>query len=149
MESRIRILISQMIRGLRRRLGWFLPGLGVKRWLIVILAGSTLIGIGFGIFVLEIYRISPETWWLPLLSAASLRVLERPIRVVVFGGIGLSLLLGGVWGLNKSLMTPFIRPGQVIVDSITTHRRKERGPRIVVIGGGHGLSISLDKIFVF
>ena len=143
MESRIRILISQMIRGLRRRLGWFRPGLGVKRWLIVILAGSTLIGIGFGIFVLEIYRNSPETWWLPLLSAASLRVLERPIRVVVFGGIGLSLLLGGVWGLNKSLMTPFIRPGQVIVDSITTHRRKERGPRIVVIGGGHGLSMLL------
>jgi uncharacterized cofD-like protein len=30
-----------------------------------------------------------------------------------------------------------------MVDSLTTHRRKEKGPRVVVIGGGHGLSMLL------
>ena len=119
MDSRIRIFITQKIRGIRRSLGWFQPGLGVKRWLAMILAGTTLIGIGFGIFALEVYRNAPETWWLPLLTAISLRVLARPVRVFIFGGLGLSLLLGGVWGLNKSLMKPFIRPGQQIFDRIT------------------------------
>jgi uncharacterized cofD-like protein len=135
--------MSQLFRGLKRNLRWFAPGLGVKRWLGVILAGTTLIGIGVGILVLEIYRTAPETWWLPILSYASLRTLARPIRVLVFGGLGIGLLLGGVWGLNRVLVKPFLRPGQPFVDTFTNHRRKERGPRVVVIGGGHGISMLL------
>jgi hypothetical protein len=51
---------------------WLIPGLGVKRWLVMILLGTTLIGVGFGVVILEIYRTAPESWWLPLLSFASL-----------------------------------------------------------------------------
>jgi uncharacterized cofD-like protein len=149
MNSRIRIFLSQKLRDIRRNLRWFTPGLGVKRWLGVILAGTTFIGIGFGIFVLEIYRNAPETWWLPIVSAASLRVLERPIRVLVFGGIGVGLLSGGIYGLNRSLVKPFLRPGQQLVDGISTHRQKERGPRVVAIGGGHGLSTLLRGLKTF
>jgi uncharacterized cofD-like protein len=143
MNSKSRIFISQKLREVRRNLRWFTPGLGVKRWLGVILVGTSLIGIGIGIFVLEIYRSAPETWWLPILSFASLRILTRPFRVIIFAGLGIGLLLGGIWGLNRALMKPFLRPGQPMVDSLTTHRRKERGPRVVVIGGGHGLAMLL------
>ncbi len=127
----------------QRNLRWFLPGLGVKRWLLVILVGTTFIGVGIGILILDIYRSASDTWWLPLMSYASLRVLSRPLRVIIFGGIGFGLLVGGIWGLNRALVIPFRKPGQPIVDTISTHRRKERGPRIVVIGGGHGLSMLL------
>jgi len=120
-----------------------MPGLGVKRWMGVILVGITLIGIGIGIFVLDIYRTSPDTWWLPLLSYASLRSLPRPLRALIFGGLGFSLLLGGIWGLNHVLVKPFIKPGRPIVNTLSTHRRKGRGPRCVVIGGGHGISMVL------
>jgi uncharacterized cofD-like protein len=109
----------------------------------VILMGTTFIGIGIGFLVLEIYRKAPETWWLPYLSAIALQNLARPYRVLIFGGTGLGLLLGGLWGLNRTLMKPFLRPGQPIVDSIKTHRLRERGPKIVAIGGGHGLSMLL------
>jgi uncharacterized cofD-like protein len=143
MNPKIRIFLSQKLRDLRRNLRWFTPGLGVKRWVGVILAGTTFIGIGFGIFVLEIYRNAPETWWLPIVSFASLRVLERPLRVLIFGGIGFGLLLGGIWGLNRAMVKPFLRPGQPLVEGISTHRRRERGPRVVAIGGGHGLSTLL------
>jgi len=143
MKSKIRRFTSQNLRVLRRNLGWFLPGLGVKRWVGVILAGTTLIGIGIGIFVLEIYRTEPETWWLPLVSYVSLRSFSRPLRVLIFAGIGFGLLFGGIWGLNRILVKPFVKPGQPIVDTLTTHRRKERGPRIVVLGGGHGISMLL------
>jgi len=123
-----------------------IPGLGVKRWLIVALAGTTLIGVGLAILILDIYRTAPETWWLPWISAASLRFIARPLRALIFGGLGLGLIITGIYGINRSLMTPFIRPGRGMVDALTLHRRKERGPRIVAIGGGTGLSTLLRGI---
>ena len=49
----------------------------------------------------------------------------------------------GTYRLNRSLLRPFIRPGHDVVDELTNYRRRERGPRIVAIGGGHGLSTLL------
>lgn len=122
---------------------WLIPGLGVKRWLVLILFGITLVGVGLGILILEIYRTAPDTWWLPVLSTASLRFLPRPIRALIFGGIGLAAISFGIWELNRSIIAPFIRPGHRIADTLLLHRQRERGPRIAVIGGGHGLSTLL------
>lgn len=122
---------------------WLIPGLGVKRWLGMVLLGTTLTGVGLAFLVLDVYRTAPETWWLPVLSTASLRFLPRLLRAVIFGGIGVGLIAGGIWGLNRVLMAPFMRPGRRVVDALTSHRRRERGPRIVAIGGGHGLATLL------
>ena len=122
---------------------WLVPGLGVKRWLVVILLGTTLVGVGSAILILDFYRNAPETWWLPVISAASLRFLPRLIRGLIFGLLGAGLILGGIWGINRSLMAPFLRPGRRVVDALSVHRRRERGPKIVVLGGGHGLSTLL------
>jgi len=141
-NSRLAKLRQQIAHSLQ----WLSPGLGVKRWLAVILAGTTLLGIGFGIFILEIYRATPsnaQPWWLLFLSQVSLRALARPLRVLIFGSIGLGLVLGGIWGLNRALLSPYVRPGRAVVDTLAGHRRRERGPRVVAIGGGHGLSMLL------
>jgi uncharacterized cofD-like protein len=124
-------------------LRWLAPGLGVKRWFFVLLTGTTLIGVGLAIFLLDIYRGSPETWWLPIITFISLRSLTRPLRVLIFGGIGLGLIVLGIWGINRSLLVPFLRPGQRLVDQVTDFRRRGRGPRVVVIGGGHGIATVL------
>jgi len=135
--------VTRLKLGAARWLQWLIPGLGVKRWLVLTLLGTMLIGVGLAILVLDVYRTAPETWWLPLLSWASLRFLARPLRALIFGGIGLGIILTGIWGLNRALMKPYLRPGRAVVDTLTTHRRRERGPRIVVIGGGTGLSTLL------
>jgi uncharacterized cofD-like protein len=122
---------------------WLIPGLGIKRWMIIILLGITLLGVGLAVLVLEIYRTAPETWWLPILSFASLRSLSRPLRVLIFGGIGVGLVVIGIWGINRALLAPYRRAGKPVLDQLTDHRRKERGPRIVAIGGGHGLATLL------
>jgi len=129
--------------GLAGSLRWLIPGLGVKRWFLITMAGTTLIGVGLAILLLDIYRTTPDTWWLPFISAASLRFLDRPLRVIIFGGIGVGLILTGILGMNRSLMRPFVRPGRPMVDAITQHRRRERGPHIVTVGGGHGLATLL------
>jgi len=131
------------IEFIKRSLRWLTPGLGVKRWLIVVLIGTTLIAVGLAVIILDIYRNAPETWWLPLLSAASLRSLARPLRALIFGGLGISLLVVGLWEMNRALMAPYLRIGQPVIDTLTSYRRRERGPKIVVIGGGHGLATLL------
>ncbi len=128
---------------LRQLLPWLAPGLGVKRWLTFILAGITLFAIGLAYLLLDIYRTAPETWWLPFLSYLSLRFLSRPLRIIIFGAIGIGLIFYGIWGINRTLLRPFIRPGRKIVDELSQYRRRGRGAHIVVIGGGHGLSTLL------
>ena len=119
------------------------PGLGVKRWIAVILIGTTLVGLGFAVLVLDVYRTAPDSWWLPILSFLSLRFLARPLRAIIFGGLGLGLVWLGTWGLNRALLKPFMQPGRNILDTVSSYRKRERGPRIVVIGGGTGLSTLL------
>jgi len=122
-------------------LRWLTPGLGVKRWLLLILFGITLLGVGLAILILDIYRTAPETWWLPIISTASLRFLPRLLRALIFGGLGVALIAGGIWGVNRSLLAPFLKPGYKVVDELAGYRRRGKGPRIVVIGGGHGLAV--------
>jgi uncharacterized cofD-like protein len=119
-------------------LRWFVPGLGVKRWLGFILAGITMLGIGLAMSLLDVYRTAPDTWWLPVITFLSLRFIDRPLRVFVFGGLGLGLIGYGIWGFNRSLLVPFLQPGKRVVDQIANYRRRERGPRVVALGGGHG-----------
>ncbi|MFN2152494.1 MAG: uridine diphosphate-N-acetylglucosamine-binding protein YvcK [Anaerolineales bacterium] len=138
--------LQNLWRDLGRSSRWLMPGLGVKRWVFVILLGTTLLGIGFGIFILDVYRSTPsdaQPWWIALLSTIALRALARPIRVLIFGSLGVGLVLGGIWGLNRALLSPYIQPGKTVVDTLAGHRRRERGPRVVVIGGGHGISMLL------
>ncbi|MCF6278213.1 MAG: YvcK family protein, partial [Anaerolineales bacterium] len=134
---------------MRQFLRWLAPGLGVKRWLALILAGVTLLGVGLAYYLLDFYRTAPETWWLPALSVAALRFLPRTIRVLIFGSLGIGLVAYGIWGLNRALLRPFLRPGSQIVAELTPYSRRGRGPRIVVIGGGHGLSTLLRGLKVY
>jgi len=131
---------SRLWERLRREAQWFRPGLGYKRWLILVFIGIVLLGLGFALIILDFYRNAPDAWWLPALSYLSLRFLDRPIRVFIFGGFGLALVLIGIWGSNRSLLRPFLPPGKSLIEALESYRRRDRGPRIVVLGGGHGLA---------
>jgi len=123
---------------------WFLPGLGIKRWMVMILLGITMLGVGFAIFLLNIYRTDTNnSAILTFLSYISLRFLPRLVRVFIFGSLGIGFVVYGIWGLNHALLRPFLRPGHTVLDQLADYRRRERGPRVVAIGGGHGLSTLL------
>ncbi len=131
------------LRKLRREAKWLTPGIGIKRWLGLVVLGTTLLGVGLAYALLDVYRTAPETWWLPLLSAASLRFFPRWLRVLLFAGAGFFVTGLGLWGLGRSLLAPFLRADRPIVETLAAHRMREQGPSIVVIGGGHGLSTLL------
>lgn len=133
-----------LARAIQQVLRWFAPGLHVKRWLALLVGGITLLGVGLAYLLLDIYRTADGSeWWVNLLSFAALRFLDRTLRVLIFGGLGVAMILAGIWGLNRSILQPFLRPGRDVVDALAEYRRRERGPRVVVIGGGHGLATLL------
>jgi uncharacterized cofD-like protein len=127
----------------RHKIGWLTPGLGVKRWFLAILAGTTLVGFVTAFLILDLYLNAPETWWLKVVSFLSLGFLPGALRALILGGIGIGLAGFGVWGLNRALLKPVMPPGRNILDTVSAFRKRERGPRIVVIGGGTGLSTLL------
>ena len=119
----------------------FLPGLGIKRWMVVTLAGITFLGVGLAILLLDFYRTEfTNQTFLDILSYVSLRFLPRILRVVIFGSIGLGITAYGIWGLNRALLKPFLQPGRNVLDQVAEYNRRTRGPRVVTIGGGHGLA---------
>lgn len=143
MQARPKKRFANLWKNIRREARWLAPGMGVKRWLLLIVLGNTLLGVGFAMLLLDFYRNAPDTWWLPALSFLALRFLTRPLRVVIFGGLGVALLLIGLWGFNRSLLKPFLQPGKNVLDSVSAFRKRERGPKIVAMGGGTGLSTLL------
>jgi len=131
---------KRLLMRFRQELRWLTPGLGIKRWVVVIVLGTTLLGVGIAMWLLDIYRTAPDTWWLPITSTLYLNFIPRVLRVFVFGVVGVGLVIGGIWCLNRALLRPFVKPGKQILQAVSDYRRKERGPRIVALGGGHGLA---------
>lgn len=119
---------------------WFSPGIGIKRWVLLIILGCTLIGLGFAVVVLDLYRNTPDSWYLPVVAFLSLRFLSRPIRALIFGFLGILMITIGIWGINRTLLRPFLRPGKHLVDTVSHFQKLDKGKKIVVIGGGTGLS---------
>ena len=141
---------EQVAKNLRELGRWFAPGLGVKRWYLFILTGITLLGLGLALILLDLYRTeSTNPVLLEFLSVASLRFFPREIRILIFGGIGVGLVIYGIGRLNQSLLRPYVRPGRALVDDLTNFRRLERGPRIVAIGGGHGQATLLRGLKLY
>src|SRR5690606_36547062 len=123
---------------------WLKPGLKIKRWFTLVLFGITLLGLGFAVILIDLYRTdTTNETVLTILYYLSLRFLPRILRAIIFGGIGIGLVMYGILQLNRSLLRPFIRPGHDLVDTLTDFQRRKRGPRIVAIGGGHGLATLL------
>ena len=135
--------LQRVYQFIYKTLRWFVPGIGVKRWVLVILLGTTFLALGLAVLILDIYRTAPATWWLPIISFLSLRFLDRTLRALIFGSIGVGLLALGIIKLNRTLLKPFMVPGRDVIDTVADFRRRDRGPRIVVIGGGTGLSALL------
>jgi len=117
------------------------PGMHLKRWLVLILFGITFMGLGVAYLFTQVYRTQPFPEWVGFLT---LQFIDRPVRGLLFivGGIVLCGL--SFYQLNRSILAPFLTEGhENIFDIIHQHRYRQRGPKIVAIGGGTGLSTLL------
>jgi uncharacterized cofD-like protein len=123
-------------------LRWLRPGMHVKRWLGLLVLGVAVMGLGIAYLLREAYL----TYTFP--GAAyylTLQFIPRYLRGLLFMALSGWLLLTSIWKLNRSMLAPFLDAGHPdpIADRIYNHHARQRGPRIVAIGGGTGLSMLL------
>ena len=125
--------------GSRRASGWqtFIKfayaGLGVKRWVALWSVGVGIIAVGLAFVsknVFDIYLPNFLPWY---------------FEGVLLGGVGVAAVVVSVFGLYRSVgHLVLARPGiDSLADTLYTRRYRARGPRIVTIGGGTGMSVLL------
>ena len=128
---------------------WLIPGLGVKRWLALVLFGTTIVSLGFADILLDFYRESTSIFWTDFVYYGSLLFLPPIYRTMIFGSVGFGSILYGTMKLNQEILKPFIRPGKPVIEVVENFRRQSKGPNVVVIGGGQGLSTLLSGMKAF
>ncbi|MFK7802324.1 MAG: uridine diphosphate-N-acetylglucosamine-binding protein YvcK [Anaerolineae bacterium] len=114
---------------------WFTIGIGVKRWLIMLGFSAMVFGLGVSVFFFWLADFSDNvilSWMeaiFPLWITASL---------LMAAGIGL-----GFWSimlLVRVVTSPFRKADESLANQILFYQQRNRGPKIVAIGGGTGLS---------
>jgi uncharacterized cofD-like protein len=122
---------------------WLAPGLLVKRWLLLSAMGVMLATLGFAIWM----KFTPVFYATQMVKL----ILDRITDVIPYYVSGPLVMGSGLllvwWGQSRSLgaITEVLMPegDEDLVDVLMAHRRLHRGPKIVVVGGGTGLSTML------
>lgn len=122
--------------------GWLLPGLEIKRWFALIFLGSLLITIGLMIF----FNLRPVYFIMEFIRKIALVVPTDILAVVITIG-GALLFFKGWQKTNISMLdTHNGREKETLLENLYRRRKLNRGPKIVAIGGGTGLSMLLKGI---
>ncbi|MGI5838084.1 MAG: gluconeogenesis factor YvcK family protein [bacterium] len=120
------------------------PGIGIKRWLFLFFLGLVLtaVGIATGVGTGVLGRL--ESLAIDTIFLATGRFLPPWVRGILSGAAGVTLCLYSLLRLVHamlSVLAPQNKKG--LLDALYQKRQLGRGPRIVVLGGGTGLSVLL------
>jgi uncharacterized cofD-like protein len=122
--------------------GWLLPGLEVKRWFLLIFTGVVIATVGLCI----ILNLRPVFFLI--------RMILRLVQTIPPNIAGWTLiLLGGLFFFVGWLKANYSildvnneRNRHAVLEDLYRRRKLNRGPKIVAIGGGTGLSTMLKGI---
>ncbi|MFN4217689.1 MAG: uridine diphosphate-N-acetylglucosamine-binding protein YvcK [Candidatus Bipolaricaulia bacterium] len=117
------------------RLGrWLHPGIGVKRWLALVI-------VSLGLFILGLFILLGQNLVRTvynIFAPSALSTLVLALGLIVLGAAG---VLVGVQRISRSIVRAIAAPAEGRMGEILFEKKLlSRGPRIVAIGGGTGLS---------
>jgi len=132
-------------RGSLRR--WLKPGMGVKRWLGLVFIGLLLLALGVAHVLRQVTNTVDLGVWQGVVDAITLQFLPFVLRGLLAGVVGGGLVVVGMWRLVRAVTDPLlvrqVGEDQPLVEVIYQKRFLAKGPKIVAIGGGTGLSTLL------
>jgi uncharacterized cofD-like protein len=118
---------------------WLIPGMHVKRWLLLMILGVAIMGLGIAYLLRQFYLTAtlPEIFYY-----ITLQFIPRVVRGLLFMGVSVGLIVTAVLKLTHSLLIVVDRPGprEPLARRVYNYRFRPLGPRVVAIGGGTGLS---------
>jgi uncharacterized cofD-like protein len=112
------------------------PGLHLKRWFLVLLAGMVVVSLGIAFALTDAYRTVGFPDWVTLATLQFLPLLARALIFLVLGGGLCAIAIGGLY---RSLNDALPANSQSLIERIYEYRVRQGGPRIVCIGGGTGM----------
>jgi uncharacterized cofD-like protein len=116
---------------------WLTPGIGVKRWVILLVLGVALVAAAAALAVFAIYGVRNLT-----------RVVaNRWGEMFLFAALGVTLIAVSLMKLMRNLLAPY-RPfyQKTVIDAVYTHSRRQKGPKVVAIGGGTGMPSAIKGL---
>src|SRR5881275_306656 len=131
--------MAKRLQTTARWLRWLTPGLEIKRWLLLLMVAELVLVLGAAYALKELYQTATLPYQFYYIT---LQFWPYWARAAVFGVLGVGLLAFSYLKLTQSVLGPFL-PGTntgSVVEVIHAFRLRGRGPRIVAIGGGTGLS---------
>lgn len=120
--------------------GWLIPGLQVKRWFALILLGTILITLG----ILILIDIRPIFYTMEFVKTIANRVSTEwlAFSLCMFGA---AVFFKGWQKTNLSILD-LGNDNSYLLENLYRRRKLNRGPKIVAVGGGTGLSMLLKGI---
>ena len=141
-DLRQRDLMSRSKRAVR----WLQPGLVVKRWMVTSGLGLLLALLGGAVWLdlKPIYwSLESINWLLKNITTVMPRGITGPVVLVVGGGL---IWLGQSRSFSSIQQALAPEKDTVLVDALLAQGKLNRGPNIVAIGGGTGLSTLLSGL---
>ncbi len=121
---------------------WLLPGLEVKRWFILLILGTIISVIGLCI----VLNLRPVYFLIKIIMKIAQTLPSDMIGLILIL-IGAILFFIGWQRTNYSILdTKDNRNSGEVLEDLYRRRKLNRGPKIVAIGGGTGLSTMLKGI---
>ena len=129
-------------------LGWLQPGLHIKRWLLLMGVSVFALSLGAGYALRGLYQTgfviqgNPGT----LARLTTLAFLPNSVRALIFAALGLGALFLSLRQLSRAMLVPFLKGDEDLATVYYRHRTQKKGPDIVALGGGTGLSALLRGV---
>jgi len=135
-----------LINRIIRILSWLLPGLVIKRWMI-----TSAIGLLTSLLGIAIWTNYRPVYWLIAVFSWIMNGLKSILPISILGPliflIGLVLIgIGQNRSINSIQKALVPEKNTFLVDALREKNKLNRGPNIVAIGGGTGLSTLLKGL---
>jgi uncharacterized cofD-like protein len=115
---------------MNRLIKWLTLGIGIKRWLVLLTLSAMIVATGISsIFLLSIN--------IPIAGLSTLAELIISVSFIILGCLGIAT---SSLKITRRLLEPFRGSQQgKVIDNLYAHSRRQRGMKVVAIGGGTGL----------
>ena len=134
--------IKNNVDNVKKDVAWLIPGLNVKRWLLLIFLGSIFIILGLMI----IADVRPIYKTMEIIQKGAL-ILPSNTLAVIFILIGSFIFFKGWKKTTLSIMDLDSPKGnESLLEKLYRRNKLNKGAKIVAIGGGTGLSMLLKGI---
>ncbi len=133
---------------------WMAPGSTIKRWLLILAVGLLIIILGIDYLLVDLYRkYTFPGWAAPGIKVVTLQWIPRGVRGVLFVLSGVTAIVAALRHLNRVIVAVIPQPNgnghaprNTVISAVAQHKLLQRGPRIVAIGGGTGMSLLLHGL---